>query len=163
MITLIYTNKNIILCNQSIQRSIVNGKIKFPRAFSCMQFIFAILIRENISGDINSRRLKCKCEKDIDNRDVFAYHVKVFPYDYSCVYLLKNEMVASYRIGLSPPAKLDLTGLPDGRVITCKSYTVIKQRIEKRYKERPEIGNFDFRRRSLRANNTKIMLHAKLK
>lgn len=65
-------------------------------AFSCMQFIFAIPICENISGDINSaismrlcdawsaaslceRRLKCKWEKDIDNRAVFAYHVRVFP------------------------------------------------------------------------------------
>jgi len=55
------------------------------------------------------------------------------------------RLARSYRTGLSPAAKLDLTGLLDGRVITCKSYTVIKRGIERRYTKRSGTANQDFK------------------
>lgn len=73
------------------------------------------------------------------------------------------RLARSYRIGLSPAAKLDLTGLPDGRVITCKSYTVIKRGIEKRHTERPGIVDHDFKRRCFARTITEIIYYCKIK
>lgn len=64
------------------------------------------------------------------------------------------------RIGLSSTAKLDLTGSLNGRVVTCKSYTVIKRGTEKRCGKRSNIDDYDFYCNTL--EKTHVFLHAKL-
>lgn len=73
------------------------------------------------------------------------------------------RLARSYRIGLSPAAKLDLTGLPDGRVITRKSYTVIKRGIEKRHTDRPGIADHDFKRQFFAGTIAEIIYYCKIK
>jgi len=69
------------------------------------------------------------------------------------------RLARSYRTGLSPAAKLDLTGLLDGRVITCKSYMVIKRGIEKRYTKRSGTANQDFKRQFFARTMRKMHYH----